>query len=205
MGQCFPSRKALTHPFPMLITNPAQTERIGPLVLHTWYLWHDLTPAQLISIDHNTRQVKFIIENNAEVTFSFDHLPKLKPLTQLLHNSNLAQHPSNLVARISGTPCSIYLPSRGWLPARVGKVYPDVFELSIGVDNQSFILWVPLYINIIRPREALHEKLECKICLQAEITQSFKCGHVACQACAQKLHRCHLCRRPITERRPLFL
>jgi hypothetical protein len=209
MGQCYPSVEAPAHPFPILVTDPPETDRIGSLVLHTWYLWHREFLAHLISIDHTARQVKFIVYeghgHEHDVTFSFDHLPNLKPITHTLRRV-LANHPSNLVPRISGTPCSIYFNCHeGWLPARVGRVYPDVFELIIGAENKTFTQWVPLYLSSIKPREALPEKLECKICLQAEITHSFKCGHVACQACAQKLQSCHLCRQTITQRRPLYL
>lgn len=38
---------------------------------------------------------------------------------------------------------------------------------------------------------------ECKICLKEEARIMFHCGHSACRSCADRLQKCHVCRRDL--------
>ncbi|CAF1155162.1 unnamed protein product [Didymodactylos carnosus] len=49
--------------------------------------------------------------------------------------------------------------------------------------------------------QILEERIQCQICMDREKNIVFvSCGHSCCVECAQLLHICHTCRKPITEK-----
>lgn len=48
-------------------------------------------------------------------------------------------------------------------------------------------------------------QMECAICMERECSVVFLCGHTTCEKCAKPLKVCHICRKPITKKVPLFL
>ena len=54
--------------------------------------------------------------------------------------------------------------------------------------------------------ELLREKKRatCSICMTNRRNMVFQCGHSTCVECAETIDRCHLCRKRVTSRTPIF-
>ncbi len=52
--------------------------------------------------------------------------------------------------------------------------------------------------------ETLEDKQCCHICMDQLNNVAFDCGHLACSQCAQLLNKCHMCRKDIHQKIPLF-
>lgn len=52
--------------------------------------------------------------------------------------------------------------------------------------------------------QELEDRQMCNICMERLHNVAFRCGHQACSHCAETLERCHMCRKPVTERIQLF-
>ena len=56
--------------------------------------------------------------------------------------------------------------------------------------------------------EEISEKTEvvsCKVCLEKLPKVVFSCGHCSCISCANRLIKCHICRKTISKKTRLFL
>jgi hypothetical protein len=49
-----------------------------------------------------------------------------------------------------------------------------------------------------RVAEQVDAAAQCGICMERPLELALSCGHRACTACAAKLDKCHVCRKPIT-------
>jgi chromosome segregation ATPase len=60
--------------------------------------------------------------------------------------------------------------------------------------------------SIDKERKALAERRMCKICYDKEVSCLLLpcCHYITCEPCAKGITRCPVCRRPITERKPVY-
>ncbi|CAJ0578249.1 unnamed protein product, partial [Mesorhabditis spiculigera] len=60
-------------------------------------------------------------------------------------------------------------------------------------------------LRALRDRlDELEMAFQCAICLDSKPDMVFGCGHTACQGCASALSICHICRKTIEKRQPIF-
>ncbi|CAF1052903.1 unnamed protein product [Didymodactylos carnosus] len=62
--------------------------------------------------------------------------------------------------------------------------------------------------NKVKELESKIQKLEqqhqCAICYEREKGIVFTCGHSTCRQCSEQIQTCHICRKPIRTRLPLY-
>ncbi|KAL3861794.1 hypothetical protein ACJMK2_007813 [Sinanodonta woodiana] len=80
------------------------------------------------------------------------------------------------------------------------KIGPDSQRLSSGtspapIDNPSLLQ---------RKLNEMEENILCNICMERRRNLAFLCGHTVCNVCGDALKNCHMCRKPITKKIPLF-
>jgi hypothetical protein len=45
----------------------------------------------------------------------------------------------------------------------------------------------------------------CTICMERKKDTAFLCGHMVCHVCGESLRNCHMCRRVISKKIPIFM
>ena len=45
----------------------------------------------------------------------------------------------------------------------------------------------------------------CTICMERKKDTAFMCGHMVCRVCGESLRNCHMCRKIITKKIPIYL
>lgn len=50
----------------------------------------------------------------------------------------------------------------------------------------------------------IEESHACSICMEKKRNVVFMCGHSACSKCADTLKTCHMCRKAITQKIPIY-
>lgn len=54
-------------------------------------------------------------------------------------------------------------------------------------------------------KDKMQELVECKVCMEEEVSRTFNCGHAACAGCAGQLQYCHICRTRVHRINLLYL
>lgn len=55
-----------------------------------------------------------------------------------------------------------------------------------------------------RKLQELEEEVMCTICMERKRDLVFLCGHSVCAKCGDNLRTCHMCRKPIGKKIPLY-
>ncbi|XP_022777727.1 E3 ubiquitin-protein ligase MIB2-like [Stylophora pistillata] len=71
----------------------------------------------------------------------------------------------------------------------------------IGINNKSLVLG---YQQLEAKFRKLEESVVCCICVERKKDVIFRCGHGACQFCAEQLSVCHICQKPIEMKIQMF-
>jgi hypothetical protein len=52
----------------------------------------------------------------------------------------------------------------------------------------------------------LLDSFKCPMCMEGVVNIIFgPCGHLSCSVCSEKINKCHMCRKPITEKKRFFI
>ncbi|VDH99791.1 E3 ubiquitin-protein ligase mind-bomb [Mytilus galloprovincialis] len=59
--------------------------------------------------------------------------------------------------------------------------------------------------NLLQKKlQEMEENFLCSICMERKRNMAFLCGHTVCNICGDSLRTCHMCRKPITKKIPLY-
>lgn len=135
--------------------------------------------------------------------------------------------------RWSGVPTMDLVQKSGWTLMHVGTLCRNLMEVDLGNDLDDVEEEKQETSDFEKMEEALQkisdgdkggdvdtrrllqefealrrrfdDQLRCGICAERPKSVVFSCGHLSCHACSGKIDECHICRKPIAQRKKCYI